>query len=171
MLLSDDHYRAIGRIAVEAGDIEFFLDQLVVRLMRQDPDGALTLIAGMQFAQLADRVRNLAKLRLPEDSRSRAAIIEWLPLAKAAMDARNTQLHAAWHVQYDLITAASTTRRVKRDKAGIRRVADVTVEELVGIGVDLAVVVAKAGAMFHAIDAELGPVEIGLLRPQPERRG
>jgi hypothetical protein len=95
MQISDEHYRALGRVTVSYAEFEFFLNVLISELL-QLPDGK---VAQMVCAQLSlrtqkDLVSSLAKHKLPAPDAE--AIRKILLDAEPWITKRNRYAHSYW---------------------------------------------------------------------------
>ena len=97
MPLSDDQYRAIGRISAEFNTLELATNFFVWALVNEDDlkMGRLAL-EGEQFSPMLERVTRLSRYIFQESEEQLNPILQWVEQARDVLKRRNAVIHAQW---------------------------------------------------------------------------
>lgn len=97
MPLSDDQLRAIGRIAVQAAELEFTMNTLVWALVNpSNPNIGRLAFGNDQFERMQQRAVRLSEEVARHNQELADRIKQWARKAKTLQDRRNEILHAIW---------------------------------------------------------------------------
>ena len=162
MDLDDERLKGLGRLAVTAAEVEFYLRALVWELISDDSEIARLAMGTPQFHQLLEVAPPLLVARgLGEKSDQLSG---FLTLARAAMAGRNQILHSHW------VAENTQVRRGKGKDPGVRL-------EVTTTDIDNAVILLENAAsglnfMWVEIAIAFGRVNVvdGLLH-LPDRTG
>lgn len=124
-MLSDDHLRALGRLAHNAADLENIIEVTLHELIDEDPAVGAALTANTGVSQMLDRVESLAELR-ETTIRVRENLVECVSAARRVLGERNHLLHSRWIVD----DAENMTLQVRGKKLQKRVQLEVTVEDI-----------------------------------------
>ena len=115
MSLTDEHFRALGRITVDFSTLEFVLAGLLAELIAPDRAIGQILASQLSFSKLVTAVGALF-LHRASDGPDTQRLADILKRAAEAEFKRNTAIHSAY-----LITAGAPTDIVTRVKVKTKR--------------------------------------------------
>ena len=98
MVISDEHYRAIGRISVMFSDVEIWTSAFIWQLIGSEKNVCQMVTAGMSFSRRLDLLTSLFHYRFPDPSLTKplGALIKRI---SALEQKRNTVIHSSWILQ------------------------------------------------------------------------
>ncbi len=117
MVISEQHYRAIGRISVMFSDVEIWTSAIIWQLIGPDQSVGQMVTAGMSFPRQLDLLASLFRHRFPDPSLTKAlgALIKRISELEQK---RNAVLHSSWILQTsernEAIRFKITAKREKR---------------------------------------------------------
>jgi hypothetical protein len=110
-VLSDAHYEAIGRVAVNASELEHLVIMLLV--LKRGNVGDETAMATQNNGKWRKELRQLAE----EDATDQGkAVARWLDDVERLMDRRHELMHARWFRDGTSATRSPIGMRARRDK-------------------------------------------------------
>jgi len=107
--LTDEHYRALGRIAVYSSALEFSLKYSIGIIGFGNALIGLSVFANSNFSKMSDLLRKLADAKLNEEGRK--AFLAILDLACQYMGERDINMHRLW--DFDEKTGTIIGRKLK----------------------------------------------------------
>lgn len=111
MRVSDDHYKAIGRVAVASAHLEQQLTILAWMLVDANDLAVGGAALGKQPAHaVGERVLALLDARIA-DAGWRERLRAWVTTTRQIAEGRNATLHSAWSTTYDATTGESGSSR------------------------------------------------------------
>jgi hypothetical protein len=150
MPLNDDQLRAIGRIAVQAAELEFTMHTLVSALVNpSNINIGFLAFARDQFSSMQHRALRLSEELAREDYDLAERIRRWAGEAKKLQERRNEILHAIWVM--DQPTGTMVAVRLSRRHAPQ---AETPVTELDSLADTMTAAVREGNELFSALVRE-----------------
>lgn len=118
MAISDEHYRAIGRISVEFGEIEMWVSSFAWALIDQEQSIGQIVTAGMSFSRQLDLLSSLFQHRCHDTTKLNDFNDLTKRLSKLS-DKRNTIIHSLWLRQSKDSTEATRLKITAKRKPGL----------------------------------------------------
>ena len=98
MVISNEHYRAIGRISVMFSDVETWTNAFIWQLLGPDQLVGQMVTAGMSFQRQVDLLTSLFRHRF-SDATLRGSLDVITKRISELEQHRNTVLHSSWLLQ------------------------------------------------------------------------
>jgi hypothetical protein len=125
MVISDQHYRAIGRISVMFSDVEIWTSAFIWQLIGPEQNVGQMVTAGMSFPRPLDLLTSLFRHRCPDPSLVNR--LEGLVTRISELEQkRNTVLHSSWISQSLEPNEATRFKITAHRKKGLQRAKEIT---------------------------------------------
>jgi hypothetical protein len=125
MVISNEHYRAIGRISVMFSDVETWTSAFIWQLIGPDQHVGQMVTAGMSFPRQLDLLTSLFRHRFPDPSLLQSLELLTKRISELEQQ-RNAVLHSSWVLQSSDPNEATRFKITANRKKGLHHAKEVT---------------------------------------------